>query len=191
MAGDNNRLMDIYVHDRQTGETTRVSVASDGTEAGGSNRSPSISGNGRYVAFHTYAENLAIDDANGYMDIYVHDRHTGLTERVSMASDGTEYNGHSRFASISDNGRYVAYRNIDFNLLEEEEDAYSQNYVHDRHTDQTTMVSKSADGVKANGHTFFPEISGNGQFVALDTYASNLVEGDFNGSRDIYVAAVK
>jgi Tol biopolymer transport system component len=106
------------VHDRLTGQTTRVSVASDGTQGNDASWAcPSISADGRYVAFSSWASNLVPGDTNGVRDIFVHDRVTGQTTRVSVASDGTEGNGHSDLPSISADGRYVAFASEASNLV--------------------------------------------------------------------------
>ena len=98
---DTNGVSDIFVHDRQTGETTRVSVNSQGGQRNGASGSifapPAISGDGRFVAFQSYASNLVPGDTNGYTDIFVHDRQPGETTRVSVDSRGVEGNGESMF----------------------------------------------------------------------------------------------
>jgi hypothetical protein len=93
--GDTNSTYDVFVHDRMTGVTERVSVASDGSQGNSStsSTSPSISSEGRYVAFASIASNLVLDDTNGLNDDFVHDRMTGVTERVSVASDGSQGEG--------------------------------------------------------------------------------------------------
>ena len=88
MPGDTNNNLDVFVHDRVTGSTERVSVASDGSQANGGSNVPAISADGRYVAFGSGAGNLAPGDTNVSGDVFVHDRVTGGTERVSVASDG-------------------------------------------------------------------------------------------------------
>ena len=98
VAADTNGVEDVFVHDRQTGLTTRVSVASDGSQANGSNWSPALSADGRYVAFYSLASNLIQGDTNGAGDVYVHDRQTGETTRVSVSSNGGEGNGRTRAA---------------------------------------------------------------------------------------------
>ena len=99
------------------GNTTRVSVASDGTQANGGSFTPSISADGRYVAFASIAVNLVSGDTNGVQDIFVHDRQTGQTTRVSVASGGAQANGPSFDPSISADGRYVAFRSGADNLV--------------------------------------------------------------------------
>src|SRR5690606_19126804 len=94
-ANDTNGQPDIFVHDRQTGQTTRVSVASNGTQSNNGSYKPSISADGRYVAFESNANNLIANDTNGRTDIFVHDRQTGQTTRVSVASNDTQVNNGS------------------------------------------------------------------------------------------------
>jgi len=104
VAGDTNECLystgasncpDIFVHDRQAGTTERVSVASNGTQADGISGAPSISRDGRWVVFHSWAGNLVAGDTNGYSDIFVYDRQTGTTELISVANDGTRGNEDS------------------------------------------------------------------------------------------------
>jgi hypothetical protein len=99
------------------GTTTRVSVATVGAQGDDASWYPSISANGRYVAFQSGANNLVPDDTNGAFDVFVHDQHKVQTNRVSVASDGTEGNGWSWFPSISADGRYVAFKSWASNLV--------------------------------------------------------------------------
>ena len=109
-------MQDIFVHDRQTGVTERVSVASDGTEGNNVSRAPALSTDGRVVAFESIATNLVPGDTNGSYDVFVHDRQTGVTERVSVASDGTQGNNFSGFPALSADGRIVAFHTRAGNL---------------------------------------------------------------------------
>ena len=95
VPGDTNGVGDVFVHDRQTGTTERVSVSSAGTQGNGDSAVPSISADGRFVAFVSVASNLVPGDTNGRLDVFVHDRQTGTTERVSVSSAGTQGNGAS------------------------------------------------------------------------------------------------
>ena len=90
VPGDSNELCDVFVHDQQTGQTTRISVASDGRQGNGDSIEPSISADGRYVAFESRATNLVPDDTKDDEDIFVHDRETGETFRISVSSQGTQ-----------------------------------------------------------------------------------------------------
>jgi Tol biopolymer transport system component len=185
--GDTNKKPDIFVHDRQTGETTRVSVASDGTQANGNSVAPSISSDGRYVAFVSSASNLVPGDTNGYSDIFVHDRQTQQTTRVSVASDRTEANGNSVAPSISSDGRYVAFESSAPNLVPGDTNGYSDVFVHDRQTGQITRVSVASDGTQGNGASSPSSISADGRYVAFASDASNLVPNDTNGAVDVFV----
>ncbi|MCB8951867.1 MAG: PD40 domain-containing protein [Ardenticatenales bacterium] len=186
VIGDTN-WFDVFVHDRQTGQTTLVSVASDGTQANDLSTATAISGDGRYVAFESKASNLVPNDTNGWDDIFVHDRQTGQTVRVSVASDGTQANGNSEKPAISADGRYVAFQSWATNLVDNDNNGIGDVFVHDRLTGETTRVSVASDGTEANSLVYAPAISGNGQLVAFNTDASNLVDNDTNNKVDVYV----
>jgi Tol biopolymer transport system component len=110
VGNDKNGFFDVFVHDRQTGETTRVSVDSAGIEGDNNSNFPSISSDGRYVAFESDATNLVVDDANGSTDVFVHDRQTGETTRVSVDLAGVEDIGDSNNPSISADGSSVTFQ---------------------------------------------------------------------------------
>ena len=170
------------------GETTRLSVASDGSEGNGSSALPAISADGRYVAFESLARNLVSDDTNNFADIFVHDRQTGETTRASVASDGAEANHASLAPGISADGRYVAFWSSASNLVPDDTNDTADIFVRDRHTGETTRVSVSSDGTEANGFSaFIPTISADGRYVAFQSSATNLVSGDTNNFADIFV----
>src|SRR5437016_5886758 len=104
-----NGAGDVFVHDRLTGATERFSVASDGTK--GEGEGAAISSDGRLVAFHSFASSLVSGDTNGLLDVFVHDRLTGATERVSVASDNTQENGKDSQTEtvMSADGRFVDF----------------------------------------------------------------------------------
>ena len=103
VAGDTNGLVDVFVYDRFTRTTSRVNVATNGAQAvGGASGGSSgiaVSGNGQFVAFSSTATNLVAGDTNGIADVFVHDRATGATSRVSVASDGAQGQGGRRHAA--------------------------------------------------------------------------------------------
>jgi len=185
VSGVTNGTTHIFVHDRQTGATTRVSVASDGTEGNSLSIRPSISADGRYVAFQSIATNLGC--TNGTQHIFVHDRQTGQTTCVSVASDGTEGNSGSNDPSISANGRYVAFQSQANNLVSGDTGFIADIFIHDRQTGVTTRVSIAFDGTEANNVSSAPSISADGRYIAFESNASNLVDGDTNSIRDIFV----
>ena len=187
VANDANGWVDIFVHDRQSGVTTRVSVASDGSEADSNSYRPALSANGRYVAFESDASNLVADDSNSRTDIFVHDRQTGATTRVSVSSAGVQANGDSFGATMSDDGRYVAFASYADNLTADPDNGYIDMYVHDRQTGVTELISVASDGGSGNDDSDGGMISGNGRYLVFASYASNLVPDDTNDYRDIFV----
>ncbi len=184
---DTNRVQDIFVRDRSTGTTSRVSVASDGTQAKAPSFVPSISADGRFVAFSSRATTLVRGDTNGSFDIFVHDRSTGKTTRVSVATDGTQANDDSVFSSISADGRFVAFSSHAKNLIPSDTNGSEDIFVNDRLTGKTIRVSVASDGMQGNDGSGAPSISANGQFVAFNSDASNLVPGDTNSTGDVFV----
>ena len=187
VASDTNGTQDIFVHDRQTGQTTRVNVDSLGGEANGFSANAAISGDGRFVAFYSDATNLVDDDTNDSRDIFVHDRQTGQTTRVSVDSLGGEADGNSFGPSLSDDGRFVAFSSQATGLVTGDTNGTSDVFVHDRQTGETTRVSVDSLGGEADGSSSAPAITGDGRFVAFDSSATNLVTGDTNGVRDVFV----
>ena len=189
VSADTNYCKDVFVHDCETGQTTRVSVASDGTQGNDDSEFPSISADGRYVAFASAASNLVSGDTNGTWDVFVHDRETGQTTRVSVASDGTQGKDLSYyFPSISADGRYVAFVSWASNLVSGDTNGTPDVFVHDRETGQTTRVSVASDGAQGNRESCtHPSISADGRYVAFDSLASNLVSSDTNGDWDVFV----
>jgi Tol biopolymer transport system component len=180
----------IFVHDRQTGSTERVSVDSSGTQGNGASHWAAISADGRFVAFWSEATNLVPDDTNhcapygepGYncIDIFVHDRQTGDTERASVNSEGAQVTGDSLYPAISGDGRFVAFQSTAPDLVEDDNNFSTDIFVHDRQTGATERVSIDSLGGEANGGSFRPSISADGRFVAFESFASNLVPDDTN-----------
>ncbi len=187
VSGDTNSEMDIFVHDLETGSTKRVSVSSTGTQGDGDSHYPSISASGRYVAFFSTASNLVSGATNGWFDVFVHDVETGSTKQVSVDSTGTQGNSHSQWPSISADGRLVAFQSSASNLVSgDTNDAYDI-FVHDLQTGVTKRVSVDSLGAQGDGGSETPGISADGRYVAFESDATNLVSGDTNGFRDIFV----
>ena len=194
VAGDTNRRPDIFVHDRQTGTTTRVSVDSAGNQANDNSlyNPPSISADGRFVAFQSDATNLVVGDTNGRGDIFVHDRQTGTTTRISLDSAGNETNDASHGLSINADGRFIAFQSNATNLVAGDTNRRPDIFVHDRQTGATTRVSVDSAGNEAYSYgtsdgSSLPSISADGRFVAFHSSAYNLVVGDTNYELDIFV----
>ncbi len=192
VSGDTNGTIDIFVHDRQTGTTERVSVATNGDQAtGGDSFGPAISADGRFVAFESDATNLVSGggDSNGNRDIFVHDRQTGTTERVSVATGGGQADSGSFLPAISADGRFVAFQSTATNLVSGDNNGDPDIFVHDRQTGTTERVSVATGGTEATGYSYSPAISADGRFVAFYSYAADLVGGggDTNGKADVFV----
>ena len=200
MAADSGNYYDIFVRDIVAARTTRMSVDSGGNEGNGHSYSPSISGNGRYVAFESIATNLVPSGSNGLVHIFVHDRDAdgdGIydeagatsTAQMSVNSAGTEADGDSSSASISADGRYVAFESVGTNLvgLGNDTNGKVDIFVHDLQTGITERVSVDSTGIQGNGDSYSPSISADGRYVAFQSDASNLVAGDTNASTDVFV----
>ena len=186
VAGDTNDTMDVFLHDRQTGTTSRVSVASDGTEGNFDSFVPSISADGRFVAFLSDASTLVAGDAYS-TDVFVHDRLTGVTSLISVASDGVEGHYATGKASISADGRYVAFNSSVSNVVSGDTNNSIDVFVHDRLTGFTSRVSVASDLTEANDVSVNPSLSADGRYVTFGSRASNLVVGDTNNTFDAFV----
>jgi Tol biopolymer transport system component len=182
-------VTDCFVHDRQTGQTTRVSVSSLGVQGNSFSSGGSISADGRYVAFQSDASNLVPGDGNGMTDCFVHDLQTGATTRVSVNSAGVEATGFfgSFNASISADGRHVAFDSFAANLVAGDGNNEFDCFVHDLDTGVTARVSVDSSGVEGNADSGAPTLSENGRYVAFGSDATNLVAGDLNGADDCFV----
>jgi tricorn protease-like protein len=187
VEGDTNDATDVFVHDRKTRKTERVSVGSGGAEGDGDSFYPFISARGRFVSFASAASNLVGNDTNGKRDVFVHDLKTGETERVSVGSRGVQGNDDSFYGSISANGRFVAFDSAASNLVHGDTNGATDVFIRDRKTGETERVSLSSHGVQGAGSSGGSSISANGRFLAFGSSASNLVVGDTNDDEDVFV----
>jgi Tol biopolymer transport system component len=189
VPGDTNSTPDVFLHDMLNGVTTRVSVDSSGLQGNGLSYQPSISADGRYVAFESGASNLVSGDTNGWSDIFVKDTVSGTTTRVSVDSNGVQGNQSSDLPSISADGRHVAFQSYATNLVAGDTNGPGiyDVFVHDMVDSSTVRVSVDSNGLEGNGVSGGPSISGDGRYVAFWSQATNLVPGDTNGFRDIFV----
>jgi Tol biopolymer transport system component len=188
VPGDTNGVLDIFVLDRQSGTFERVSVDSSGAQSDQHSEYPSISADGQVIAFISGATNLVPNDANGYTDAFVHDRSSGTTERVSVSSGGIQSNAPLYLqSSISADGRFVVFNCRATNLVALDTNSEDDVFVHDRQTGMTDLVSISTGGVQGDERSNAATISADGRFVTFDSVASNLVAGDTNDARDVFV----
>jgi Tol biopolymer transport system component len=165
VAGDTNGAPDVFVRDRQAGATQRVSVSSSDKQANNGNGFLSVSSDGRLVAFLSSATNLVARDTNNFSDIFVRDRSTGTTERVSISSSGNEADASSRAPSISADGRFVAFSSDASNLVASDTNRSTDVFVHEFRTDtkapkvvRVAPARRATDvGTRANVKATFSE----------------------------------
>jgi Tol biopolymer transport system component len=191
VRGDTNNARDVFVRDRQTGTTERVSVGPRGVQGNEVSWFAAISADGRFVVFQSSAFNLVAGDTeNEFIDLFVRDRQTGTTERVSVGLSGVQTNGDSFGPAISDDGRFVAFASQASNLVQGDSNGLSDVFVRDRQMGTTRRISLGPGGVQSNGDSGAfgpPKISADGRFVTFQSFASNLVSGDTNGQSDVFV----
>jgi Tol biopolymer transport system component len=187
VAGDTNGRPDVFVRDRRTGKTERVSVTSSGGQSNGDSGSATMSNDGRYVAFFSAASNLVARDTNDEPDVFVRDRVYGTTRRVSLTSDGRQGNGLSFDPNISGNGRYVAFISEASNLVSRDTNGVVDVFVRDLHKGKTSRISVSPAERQGNDRSFGPVISFNGRYAAFVSGATNLVRGDTNELFDVFL----
>lgn len=187
VAGDTNSTYDVFVHDRMSGATERVSVDSAEVEANAASTSPGISDDGRYVVYRSSATNLAAGDSNGVPDLYLRDRTLGTTARVSLGAGGVQPNADCSYAHICGNGNFVTFSSAATNLVAGDSNAVSDIFVRDIGAGTTTRVSISTASAQANGASFNSAISDDGRYVAFSSGATNLVGADTNALYDVFV----
>jgi hypothetical protein len=183
IGGGGGSCLQTYVRDRVLNETTLVSKSSAGIAADFGSESPSISGNGRYVAFHSEASNLVPNDNNlcfqniqvgpSCSDVFVHDLWKRQTELVSIARDGSHPNGASRLddwlsapQAISDDGRFVSFSSFALDLVPANNLADpSHHFVRDRKASRTERVSVSSTGTMLMAFAGAPTLSDTGRYL--------------------------
>jgi Ca2+-binding RTX toxin-like protein len=187
VPNDTNKDDDVFVRDRNTATTERISVSTLGEQGNDSSGRPSVDGDGNLVAFDSNARNLVDRDTNRLMDVFVRDRAAGTTERISVSSDEEQGDGSSNSPSISDDGRYVAFISTSSNLVPNDTNNTNDVFVRDLVAGTTELVSMDSDGVIGNSSSTSTGISGDGRWVAFGSFANNLVPGDTNDSFDVFV----
>ncbi len=193
VTGDANGQADIFIRDRVGSTTELVSVSSAGTQGDAQSDFPSLSEDGRYVAFWSRASNLVAGDTGGSDDVFVRDRNTDTTERVSVTYNGSQANSDSYpgaynyHGGISSDGRYVAFLSYATNMVAGGMSGTGDVFVRDRVGSTTELVSMSTLGVHGDNSSSEPTISADGRYVSFESSATNLVAGDTNGVDDVFV----
>lgn len=186
IPADANGMPDVYVYEVATGDLTRLT--NQGAEMGIVSGAPSISDDGRYVAF-AYQNMTALGFI--YYGISVIDRQSGLLETITIGLDGLPPNGMSMQPSISGDGRYVTFMSAASNLIPEDTGGFADVFLADRQNDTIVRVSQASDGTEGNyGGGANPAISSDGAFVAFQSSSTNLVPGQTIPGTNIYVYEV-
>jgi len=176
----------VFVYNRDTSTVTQVSNATGGAQGNGNSSLPSISADGRWVAFASFAGNLVPGDTNAASDVFLHDRQTSTTIRVSVGPGGAQANG-SFFPAMSGDGRYVTYDSASPNLVPGDTNGRSDVFVYDRTTGTTTRASLTRTADESNDASYFSSPNFDGRYVAFTSEASNLVPGDTDNDVDVFV----
>ena len=191
VPGDTNGAIDVFVHDRQAGTTRRASVGAGGAQANEFSFFSALSADGRFVVFDSAATNLVPGDTNGEWDVFVRDRQTGTTQRVSIGPGGAEGDALSSVGALSADGRFVAFFSGATNLVPNDTNGVSDVFVRDRHAGTTRRGSLGRNGAQGDAGVGELAISADGRVVAFDTASTNLVPGDTNGETDVFVRLLR
>lgn len=187
VRGDTNGVADIFVRDRQAATTQRVNLGPGGAQANAASFLNSISPDARYVVFTSTASNLVAGDTNGVADVFLRDRRTGVTERVSLRNVGGQTNGASRRGFVSGDGRYVVFTSEATNVVAGDTNGVADVFIRDRVGRTTERLSVNPGGVQGNRASEASGISADGRYVALVSAATNLVTRDANPGADVFV----
>ncbi len=181
----------VLLFDRSSGTTERINVNNAGEMGTGTNVGLAVSPDGRLVAFSSDATNLVPNDTNGVFDVFVRDRQTSSTERLSIGRLGQEGDAFSAFPSFSGDGRLVSFFSFATTLVDADTSGNASVFVRDRRNGTTALASANSAGASGNGSSGggFREtsISRNGRFVVFSSGASNLVDVDTNSGGDVFV----
>jgi Tol biopolymer transport system component len=186
VPNDANGAYDIFVWDRALRTTRLVSLSATGTQANAACTYPAISADGNVVAFLSAASNLGGTTVNGKQQVYVRDSEAGVTELVSVSTSGDVADHDCEWCAVSGDGRYVAFDSAATNLIPGG-NPHIGVYLRDRQLGTTQCISVSTSGVLANYDALKPRLTPDGRFVLFCSLASNLVAGDTNGSKDLFL----
>jgi len=187
VSGDTNSQADVFVKDLQTNLVTRVSVGAGGVQSNNPSANPSLSGDGRLVAFESTASNLVSGDTNGLQDIFLRNIQSGEIRRMSVDSNGVQGNLNSSNPSLSGDGQLLVFESDSSNLVANDANSSADIFLKNVSTNVLTRISTSSAGVEGDNSSHHPTISYDGTGVAFYAAATNLVSGDTNGSaQDVY-----
>ncbi|MFH8406562.1 TolB family protein [Streptomyces sp. NPDC018019] len=190
VPGDTNGEGDVFVHDRRTGRTTSPTAGAGRSPYGFGVQNFALSGSGRHLAFGSYRPDLVPGDTNERLDVFVHDVQKETTERVSVASDGTQGDGASGFPSISADGRRVGFTSKATHLTPagpgfRRPPPQDPMYVHDLDTGRTRAASLSSTDAVV-GVSPSPRLGPDGRYAVFSAVADDVVPDDTNGTYDLF-----
>ena len=201
--GDTNDQRDVFVYDRRHDRIERVSVSSRGEQGTGVDDSeeleehgglhaleghpPSISADGRFVVFWTGLNGLVRGDTDDVIDVFVHDRRSNKTRRVSKGVGGVPADGASRRAKINGPGTLVVFDSEATNLVADDTNGKMDIFAYDLVRGRLTMLTRAVDGTQTNDDSLEPHLDFSGRIVAFTSWANNLVASDVNNTRDAFV----
>ncbi len=189
---DTNGVADVFARGGDA-PPVLVSTAADGGQSNGASGQPTLSRDGRYVAFTSSASNLVVGgDTNGVRDVFVRDLVTGLTGRMSVDASGRQANGPSANPTLSGNGRVISFTSRANNLVPEDTNGVDDVFVRIPTAGVTARASVRTGGEEQNRAVGgpFPQVSSlsdDGRFVAFDSDATNLVRRDVNRHTDVFI----
>ncbi|MEK6749872.1 MAG: putative Ig domain-containing protein [Pseudomonadota bacterium] len=185
VASDANALRDIFVYDRDTDSYEKISNGVGGVAANGNSYWPSISNDGRYVAFVSEANNLVSGDTNAARDAFVFDRNTGVMKRIG--SLGGQNNGASGHVAVSGDGQYVVFESDATNLVSSDSNGVTDVFLYNNTTGAVKLISRAIGGAYGNAKSSSAAIDSSGRYAAFVSSATNLVTGDTNSKDDIFI----
>jgi Tol biopolymer transport system component len=188
---DVNPAADVFLRDLESDTTSIVSLGAGGQPANAAaGYFGAVSGDGRVVAFDSWASNWVAGDANNVRDVYRRDRTTGAIELVSVALGGGAGNGESFVPHMSDDGRFVVFASAASDLVPGDSNGRRDCFLRDVAVGTTILLSADVSGAGSNGDSNSPEVSNDGRFVAFESAATDLVAGDTNSATDVFVRDV-
>jgi Tol biopolymer transport system component len=190
VKGDTNKASDVFVRDLWAHHTYRVSVGNAGQQGNKGSYTAQITPDGRYVAFESFASNLVPGDTNGAKattDVFVRDLRAHRTYRVSVGDHGQQGNGFSSDPTISENGRYVAFESAASNFVRGDTNRHTDVFVRNLVAHRTIRADVSAAGKQGNFAAEDADITADGRYVVFSSESVNLVRGDTNRKRDVFV----
>jgi hypothetical protein len=190
--GDTNNATDVFLRDLAAGTTTRVSIASDGSEADGRSTLLAISSDGGRILFLSYADNLVAGDTNWFSDLFLRDVVAGTTQRVSTAADGSEADAGAWSGGMSRDGGVVVFDSWSDNLVSGDTNNASDAFVKDLATGVVVRASVDSNGGElSHGLGYYTgygsSISGDGALVLFSTNQPDLAPNDTNGVFDTFL----